>query len=332
MVAVSYHDTVNDLQAFTPLSTPAQGPFGRIEWFTLLESKGGKLPHIVTAQQDSEFVTLPLMREGAALVPLANWYSFVWRPIGSLAANRDVFLKAIAHDLKRRECSVLLAPLPDEDDTARELQNAFRAGGWATFLERCDTNHTLPVGGCRYADYLKNRPGQLRTTLKRKAKHIDVEIMTLFQDNAWNTYESIYDKSWKPQEGCPAMLRAFAEQEGAAGRLRLGIATHQGNPVATQLWTVENGTAYIHKLAHIGSAKRLGAGTVLTAALMEHVIDRDGVSLVDFGTGDDGYKRDWMEAERPRWRLICLNRRSPRAWPMLLKACLSRLASGKSGG
>jgi CelD/BcsL family acetyltransferase involved in cellulose biosynthesis len=128
------------------------------------------------------------------------------------------------------------------------------------------------------------------------------------------------------------MLRAFAEQEGAAGRLRLGVVRHQGNPVAAQLWTVESGVAYIHKLAHLEEAKPLSAGTVLTAALMEHTIDRDRVSLVDFGTGDDGYKRDWMEAVRPRWRLTCLDPRNPRVWPALVKAALRQLASGKRGG
>ena len=36
---------------------------------------------------------------------------------------------------------------------------------------------------------------------------------------AWAAYEAIYAASWKPAEGKPAMLRRFAEQEGAAGRL-----------------------------------------------------------------------------------------------------------------
>ena len=125
------------------------------------------------------------------------------------------------------------------------------------------------------------------------------------------------------------MLRAFAEQEGAAGRLRLGIARHNGQAIAAQLWTAENGIAYIHKLAHLEEAKPFSAGSVLTAALMEHVIDRDRVTLVDFGTGDDGYKRDWMEAVRPRFRLTAFDPRRPRNWPALVKAQVRQLASRK---
>jgi CelD/BcsL family acetyltransferase involved in cellulose biosynthesis len=128
------------------------------------------------------------------------------------------------------------------------------------------------------------------------------------------------------------MLRAFAEQEGKAGRLRLGIARHDGRPVAAQFWTVEAGTAWIHKLAHLDAARHLSAGTSLTAALFEHVIDCDRVALVDFGTGDDTYKRDWMEEVRPRCRLDCHDPADPRSWPHIVRAAVQRLVSGAQHG
>src|SRR5690606_4732959 len=112
-----------------------------------------------------------------------------------------------------------------------------------------------------------------RTTLKRKAKKLEIVILTAFDDGAWRSYEAIYAESWKPGEGDPALLQRFAEAEGAAGRLRLGLARHEGQAVAAQFWTVEDGTAYIHKLAHLQSARPLSAGTVLTAALLARVID-----------------------------------------------------------
>jgi CelD/BcsL family acetyltransferase involved in cellulose biosynthesis len=124
------------------------------------------------------------------------------------------------------------------------------------------------------------------------------------------------------------MLRRFAEQEGAAGRLRLGIARHDGRALAAQFWTVEDGTAFIHKLAHVEEAVPLSAGTVLTAALFERVIDGDRVELVDFGTGDDPYKNTWMEETRPRYRLECLLPGKPASWLRLARAALRKLASG----
>ena len=94
----------------------------------------------------------------------------------------------------------------------------------------------------------------------------------------------------------------------------------EGEPVAAQFWTVESGIAYIHKLAHRESAKPISPGTSLTAALMMKVIDDDGVEFVDFGTGDDPYKRDWMEEARPRYRLQAWRKGDPRNWPAIGKA------------
>ena len=123
------------------------------------------------------------------------------------------------------------------------------------------------------------------------------------------------------------MLRAFAQSEAEAGRLRFGLALAEGEPIAAQFWTVENGTAYIHKLAHLESHRKLSAGTTLTTALFEHVIDCDNVDLVDFGTGDQPYKRDWMGSTRPRYRIDCLDMAQPRAWLDLGKLAWHRLRS-----
>ena len=68
----------------------------------------------------------------------------------------------------------------------------------------------------------------------------------------------------------------------------------------------------------------MSAGTTLTAALFQHVIDVDHVDLVDFGTGDQGYKADWMEDVRPRFRVDCLDPAQPKSWPPLAKRLLRR--------
>ena len=124
----------------------------------------------------------------------------------------------------------------------------------------------------------------------------------------------------------------------------MGIARHQGEPVAAQFWSVEGGTAYIHKLAYDSERRHLSAGTTLSAALFEHVIDRDGVDLVDFGTGSDSYKRDWMDTERPRYALTCIDWRQPRGaallaakavekgWGLLTNTLAGRLASRRTHG
>lgn len=315
-MTVSYHGRVNDLQG-----TLAAGPFDRAEWFALL-ADAGQEPIIAQAEGDGARVMLALTRANGRIEPLRNWYSFTWRPHG--ASQR--LLEEIAGSLRALACRVTLWPVPDEDGSASRLEHAFRAAGWQVSREACDHNHVLPVNGRSFAEYWASRPGPMRTTLKRKAKKVEVSIMDRFDPAVWAEYEAIYRDSWKPEEGDPALLRRFAEQESASGRIRLGLARAGNTAVAAQLWTVENGIAYIHKLAHREDARELSAGTTLSAALFERVIDIDRVEMIDFGTGNDPYKRDWMELDRPRFRLDCLDPAQPRAWPVLLKRSLARVA------
>ncbi|WP_338027987.1 GNAT family N-acetyltransferase [Croceibacterium selenioxidans] len=326
MTAVSYHDTVNDLQG---LALTSRDPFARPEWFTLLE-RGGARPLIALARDGRDAVALALTRGSHGLENLSNWYAFTWSELAADGTSRAPLLERLARDLAPKARCVILSKLADEDGTATRLERAFRNAGWFVKRERCDWNHGLPVNGRSYAQYLAERPGHLRTTLKRKAKRVEVSLSTLFQDDIWNSYEAVYAHSWKPIEGDPALLRRFAEAESKAGRLRLGLASYEGEVVAAQMWTVDHGTAYIHKLAHLESAKPLSAGTTLTAALFEHVIDCDGVEWVDFGTGDDPYKRDWMEEVRPRYRLTCWRVGHPRNWPAIGKSLLRQLVSRPS--
>ena len=322
MIVVNYHDDLNEVQASPALAAllgapHAQSPFDRLAWWQGLAEHCGTKPLLAIASEGDDFAVMPLQREGAKLTALANWYNFSARPVLSTAAAP--LLSALASDLAKQTGHIVLAPISDEDGMTATLEKAFKAAGWITFRTQCDINHVLPVNHRNYAEYLATRPGPVRTTLKRKSGKVAVTIDTEFHPTNWAAYETIYAESWKPGEGSPAFLRAFAEAEGLAGRLRLGLARADGLPVAAQLWTVEHGTAFIHKLAHTEASKSLSPGTTLTAALFEHVIDHDRVELIDFGTGDDGYKRDWMELVRPRYRLDMYRPEVPGNWPAILR-------------
>ena len=329
---VAYHDDLKEVQGDAAVMAllspgPASSPFDRLEWWRLLVEEADILPLIAVAGIGTARAILPLARSGRRIDGLVNWYSFRLAPLVTDGADAAQLLGALAADLAGQSPHITLFPLPDEHGETTMLQTAFRQAGWAVFREQCDENHVLPVNGRSFADYLAARPGPLRTTLKRKAGKVGVTIETRFNPESWAAYEAIYAQSWKPEEGSPAFLRRFAEAEGAAGRLRLGIARADGVPVAAQFWTVEGGTAFNHKLAHVETSKSLSPGTTLSAALFEHVIDVDRVSLVDFGTGTDGYKRDWMEAMRPRYRLEMLRPGWPGCWPRLARLTAKRLVS-----
>lgn len=319
MVRFEYLVNPAAAQAEPALDRAAQtAPFDRAQWWAALseECLPDQAPLIAIARDGEAFCAIPLMGDRRQLRSLANWYSFWARPVFARGGER--LLPALAADLAGRARRVSLAPLPEGD--ACFAAQAFAAAGWAVRAAQCDVNHRLDLAGRSFAAYWAARPGQLRETVRRKGSKgvVEIEVLDRFDAEVWGAYQAVYAQSWKPEEGSLAFLRRYAQAEGHAGNLRLGIARIDGQPVAAQLWTVEGGTAFIHKLAHDETAKQHSPGTLLSHAMFAHVIDRDRVGTVDFGTGDDPYKRDWMEIARPLLRLDMHRPQHPLSWPHLL--------------
>lgn len=268
MIETRYHGSVNVLQEMFDCSAAApkaQAPFDRAQWYALLADTG-LTPLIVTAHDGVRQAALALTETNGLISPLRNWYNFTWRPLVPASPDGDTLLEAMARQLLERGHRVTLTPVPDEDGSATRLAEAFAKAGWRVKVTESDTYHILNVAGRPFAEYWAKRPGALRTTLKRKASKVTTHILDHFDAEVWARYEAVYAESWKPREGEPMMLRAFAEAEGQSGRLRLGLATHEGEAVAAQFWTVENGVAYIHKLAHLES-HRFGGNNSIRGAL-----------------------------------------------------------------
>ncbi len=327
-----YHVSLKEAQADLRVKAVASGsPFERLDWLTLLadECLDPAQARVSVALDGDRVAILPWREVHGQVAALANWYNFFVRYSGDIALLSD-----IGRSFPSGRAT--FAPMPEADAVA--LATAMRQVGWVVLTDPCDANHVLEVKGRSYAEYWASRPGALRETVRRKGKKGDVilRIATDFSQADWDAYETIYTLSWKPGEGSPDFLRKWAMMDGAAGRLRLGIAEIDGQPVAAQFWTVECGTAFIHKLAHDENFRKQSPGTLLTAAMFAHVIDQDRVDLVDFGTGDDPYKRDWMDTVRVRWQLRAWRRGAVRHWPSLVRAVgrqlLQPLVSVNHGG
>ncbi len=289
--------------------------FDRFDWFARVweHCPPAEFPLIARSRAEGSDAWLFLAEdERGHARALATWYTLAFRPVftGDPPDNaRAAMLTAMARRLRKRLSSIHLSTLPQADCDL--LARFFRRAGWAAFASETSCNWTINVRGQSFAEFLAGRAGELRSTIKRKGAKAGMEtsIFNHFDENAWVAYEAIYAASWKPDEGSSAFLREMAEAEGAAGTLRLGIGRIEGETVAAQLWTVENGVAVIHKLAHLDSAGKHSPGTLLTAAMFEHAIDTDRVDLIDFGTGDDRYKADWMDTRAPLCTLALFNTR-----------------------
>ena len=295
--------------------------FDRLGWFRLVADHCPPPGRLLVARAgggDRAAAWLFLAEQGGRAEAWRCWYSLRFGLVGDAEGG-----EAIAKALRKRLSRLEIAPIEDPEP----LAIAFRRAGWAAFVGPATISWRIDTTGQDFEAYWATRPGKLRNTAQRKAKaaKLDIEIHRAFDPAGWAAYEEVYAASWKPEEGSPAFLRALAEQEGQAGRLRLGIARKDGRPLAAQLWTIEDGTAWIHKLAYREDSKALSPGTVLSMAMFRSALDEDRVSRIDYGTGDDGYKRDWMAERATLWRLEAFNLASPRGLAGAARAGLSAL-------
>jgi CelD/BcsL family acetyltransferase involved in cellulose biosynthesis len=258
----------------------------------------------------------------SALSGLANYYTPLFGPIlnKSCPSSRDAIrelVRALCFDTPRWD-TVDLHPLDPERLTYTELQAAFTEAGWAIQNYFCFGNWYLRTNGQSYDQYFETLPSALRNTITRKRKVIrksgrfDLQILTGADDvdSAIRAYQKVYASSWKRPEPyahfVPELMRMSAEK----GSLRLGLAFFDQAPVAAQLWLVNEGAASIYKLAYDEQFSQYSIGSILTAHLMEHVIERDRVREVDYLIGDDPYKNSWMSHRRERWGVRAFNLRS----------------------
>ena len=299
--------------------------FARLDWFRLLAEHcppEGRLA-VLRGREGALQAWLFLAISGRKASAYAAWYSLRFDAIGDRTSD---VMTSIARSVRERGIAeVELAPVEDP----APLSAAFRNAGWRVIVTEKTGNWRIVTQGMDFETYWAGRPAQLRNTAKRrgKAAGLDIEIYDRFDAAAWADYEAVYRASWKPDEGSFPFLRALAQAEGEAGTLRLGVARKDGRPVAVQLWLVENGEATIHKLAYAEDTKAMSPGTLLGMAMFRHVLDKDHVRAIDYGTGDDGYKKDWMEQRRPLWRITAYNPRTVRGLAGAARASASALVA-----
>ena len=126
-------------------------------------------------------------------------------------------------------------------------------------------------------------------------------------DAATRDYETIYNSSWRDSEGYPNFIRGLIRTAAEQGWLRMGVFYIDDEPAAAQLWIVHGGFASIYKICYAEKFAKFSVGSILTADMLEHVLDIDRVREVDYLTGDDSYKANWMSHRRERWGIMAFN-------------------------
>ena len=303
--------------------------FDRFDWYALLHQHcfaAAPVRVLVAEEMGAQAWMLLMQPEAPRASALANWYSFAWAPIflgDPDAVQQGRLLDALSRHLLAGHGQMDFYPLEDSG----ALRASLRRAGWFALSRPMGGRYLLRPAGRDFATYWAARPGRLRTLVRRKARNspYTLSISDRLTDDLWQDYVDVHDRSWKAAEPGLSFLRALAEQESDAGTLRLGFARLDGRAVATQYWTVEHGVALIHKLSHDRAHDAGSPGTLLSHAMFAQAIDQDRVALIDYGTGDNGYKADWMEERIALHRIDAFNPRYASSWLPAARTAISAL-------
>lgn len=310
-------------------------------WFALLLAHGlehtphrlyalplpANAPPASTAPMGEAAPHLHLMqtRAGAPLTAATNYYSCLYGPAS--AAGEAVDLSAaqwavVAKAVQRLAGSavVRLQPLDAGAAWVAGLEVGLRAAGYriSRFFAFGNWYQPVPPGG--FAAYWRERPSVLRNSIERGRRRLDkagdwrIDLVAEpghQLEAALAAYQAVYAKSWKQPEPCPNFIPGLVRLAAERGWLRLGVLWLNGEPLAAQLWLTCGGKANIYKLAYVKGVEKLSAGSVLTQALMQQAMDVDRVTEVDYLSGDDAYKADWMALRRERIGLEAFDVRRP---------------------
>jgi CelD/BcsL family acetyltransferase involved in cellulose biosynthesis len=297
-------------------------------------------PHLLLARAAGRPTGLLALRVGPrqALTGLVSPYTCLFQPVVAPGTDPAALGRAFG-----RACAGWPVLRLDALDAGWPgwpgLLAGFAAAGWrAAWFDSFGNWHADAAGG--WDAYLAARPGALRETIRRKLRRVERDpavTFTLARETnealaELAAYDAVYRRSWKQPEPCPDFGAAFVAAAAKAGVLRIGVLRQAGQPVAAQYWTIEYGVATVHKLAHDEAAKALSPGTILTAWMVRRLL-AEGATRLDFGRGDDPYKRLWADARRQRKGLILARPWRPSGAAALLRqAAGGALRRGRAGG
>jgi Acetyltransferase (GNAT) domain len=277
-----------------------------------------------------------------SLVSLANFYSVEHGIISVPGADLEVALAGILSEvLSERpspDCLRLAEFDPREPGYSAFVGTLRRAGLFVECVLQAATWYE-DTGGLDFSGYLAERPAQLRNTWARKRRKIAASgrlRKAFFNDataidQAIADYETVYRASWKPPEAYPSFIPALIRFAAELGALRLGIYYIDDIPAAAQFWILWQGRAAIYKLAHDERFDDLSLGTLLTMEMVERVLSEDRPREINFGRGDDPYKKLWLPKRRERWGITAANPRTLRGMRLGLTREAAKLYHGLRG-
>lgn len=315
------------------------GFFDQSGWYDLVARFGiqpGRKP-IVVANDDTSAAFVLQHNARGDFASCVNPYSCEHAVLGNPEAVSDLARAFASTPGKFR---VLLRDLDPRTSAFNAALEGLRAAGfkakpffgWGNWCEN--------VAGQTFQDYLSARPSNLTNTGKRKLAALQKNSRVSFRihhageelEPFISDYEDVRRKSWQQAEPFPLFVPELIRFADGIGALRMGILKIDGENAAAQFWIVWKKKALIFKLAYVDKLRSYSPGTLLTMHMLQHLFEQDAPGEIDFGRGDDEYKRLWVSTRRERWGIEAVNPRTLRGALLSARMTLADLRSRLRAG
>lgn len=279
---------------------------------------------LLCAMDDENILAiLPMMKcPQGSLSALSTRFTSYYSLLLTNTEKREAALNCLAKGLSNMPVKpIQFEPIDNTDKNINDLQRCMQENSLIAYPYFRFHNWVHYTRGESFDEYMKARPSNLRNTVQRKQKkllrehpfeiklYLDTDIQQALTD-----YLTVYTNSWKANEYHKDFTPNLVKRYANLGWLRLGILYADSKPIAAQIWFVAHSQASIYRLVYDEKWKRYSPGSILTEYIMRYVIDTDKVSEIDFLTGDEKYKQDWMTIRRERIGIRFIKKNKPTSW------------------
>lgn len=261
------------------------------------------------ADGDQIYIALPLSKMQhsgfSQYTSLISFYANSIRPLYFCAEQHNELFSTLLRTIQQQKNwhQLRLGPINEGED----LHQAVKATVPLT-SEYARSKNWYNRAVSDFEAFYQSRPSQLRNTIARRQKKLtkthqwSIEYVTdekSFQQ-LFSAYQTIYTNSWKQPEYSLEFIRSVCLSALANQQLRMAVLFVDEQPAAAQIWFLAHGKVSIFKLAYDDNYKSFSVGSILSYSMFKAVIEQDKIQEIEYGTGDEAYKRDWMSQSRQR--------------------------------
>jgi len=289
--------------------------FKKMTWFDLLQkhiSCDGRevIYYCVLDETQNIQAIFPLIktygkdRKGYSLSSLANYYSMEYEPYFCKKTRNcqkeiSIFVDYLATE-EKGWTHLSLFPMDAGKLSTLYLKEALQKYFKLTH-SLSHKNWVYENTAKNFREYLSASPSRIKD-IARKERRLNREHEVSFKlwsdktniEEGITDYFNVYHQSWKDEEHykgfIPDLMRLCATEK----TLRLGILYVDNIATAAQFNIFHGTTTLIYKLSYHEDYKHLSTGAILSLKMMQQAFDQDHSTEIDYGSGNDPYKREWM--------------------------------------